>query len=84
MLDHRKDCRVKLDGPATIYDKQGNFFSSCIVRDFSNNGGRLELAKEAPLPAYFFLSLMPDGSSRRLCSKVWQIVRMAGVRFVQK
>jgi hypothetical protein len=27
---------------------------------------------------------MPDGSVRRLCSKVWQLALVAGVRFVEK
>jgi hypothetical protein len=30
------------------------------------------------------MSLLPDGSGRRLCSKVWQLALIVGVRFVEK
>lgn len=82
--DRRTDPRKTLDTPATIYHKDGSFLSPCIVRDLSKSGGRIELFKEAILPQYFLLSLLPDGSGRRLCSKVWQIHLIAGVRFVDR
>jgi hypothetical protein len=82
--NRRKDPRAALDTPATIYNKDGSFLSPCVVRDLSRSGGRIELFKEAILPQYFLLSLLPDGSGRRLCSKVWQIALIAGVRFVDK
>ena len=73
-----------LAAPATIYDKDGSFLWPCTVRDISRSGARLELFKEAALPQYFLLSLLPDGSGRRLCSKVWQLALIAGVRFAEK
>ena len=76
--------RETLNAAGTIYHKDGSFLLPCIVRDVSRTGGRLELFKEAVLPQYFLLSLMPDGSGRRLCSKVWQLAMVAGVRFVEK
>ena len=82
--DRRKDARQALAAPATIYDKDGNFLLPCTVRDLSKTGARLELFREAALPQYFLLSLLPDGGGRRLCSKVWQIALIAGVRFVEK
>jgi hypothetical protein len=82
--DRRQEPREALAAPATIYDKDRNFLLPCIVRDLSKTGGRLELFKEASLPQYFLISLLPDGSGRRLCSKVWQIGLIAGVRFVEK
>jgi len=36
------------------------------------------------LPQYFLLSVTPDGAARRLCSKVWQLALIAGVRFVER
>ena len=72
------------DAPGTLYDKDGNFLLPCTIRDLSRSGGRLELFKDAALPRYFYLSTMPDGSVRRLCSKVWQLALIAGVRFVEK
>jgi hypothetical protein len=83
-VERRKDSRATLDTPATIYDKDGNFLLPCKIRDLSKTGGRLELFKEAVLPRYFLMSLLPDGSGRRLCSKVWQLSLIAGVRFVEK
>jgi hypothetical protein len=82
--DRRRDSRETLNAPGTIYQKDGSFLLPCTVRDISRSGGRLELFKEAMLPQYFLLSLMPDGSSRRLCSKVWQLALIAGVRFVER
>ena len=82
--DRRGEPREALAAPATIYDKSGSFLLPCIIRDLSRTGGRLELFKEALLPQYFFLSMLPDGGGRRLCSKVWQLALIAGVRFVEK
>jgi hypothetical protein len=82
--DRRRDPRETLAAPGTIYDKGGSFLLPCTIRDLSRSGGRLELFKEAVLPQYFLLSMMPDGSARRLCSKVWQLAMVAGVRFVEK
>jgi hypothetical protein len=82
--ERRQDSRQTLDTPATIYDKDGNFLLPCKIRDLSKTGGRLELFKEAVLPQYFLMSLLPDGSGRRLCSKVWQVALIVGVRFVEK
>lgn len=82
--DRRRDHRQALATPATVYDKDGNFLFPCVVRDLSKTGGRLELFKEAALPQYFLISLLPDGSGRRLCSKVWQLALIVGVRFAEK
>jgi len=82
--ERRREPRETLDTPATIYDKDGTFLLPCIIRDLSKTGGRLELFKEAVLPQYFLMSLLPDGSGRRLCSRVWQVALAAGVRFVDK
>jgi DNA-directed RNA polymerase subunit RPC12/RpoP len=82
--ERRRDSRETLNAAGTIYQKDGSFLLPCTVRDISRSGGRLELFKETVLPQYFLLSLMPDGSSRRLCSKVWQIASVAGLRFVER
>ena len=63
--------------------KDEHFLLPCVVKDLSRNGGRVELFKESVLPKYFLLSMMPDGSEPRLCSKVWQLARVAGIRFVE-
>ena len=80
----RREPREALAAPATIFDKDGNFLLPCTIRDLSKSGGRLELFKETALPQYFLMSLLPDGSGRRLCSKVWQLALIAGVRFTDK
>ena len=82
--DRRRDPRQGLTMPATIYEKDGSFLLPCTIRDLSKSGGRLELFKEALLPQYFLLSMLPDGGGRRLCSKVWQVALIVGVRFVEK
>jgi hypothetical protein len=81
--ERRKDPREATSTPATIYDKAGSFLLPCVVRDLSRSGARLELFKDAVLPQYVRVSLLPDGGGRRLCSKVWQVARVAGVRFVE-
>jgi len=80
----RKEPRSALAAPATIYDKDGSFLLPCTIRDLSRSGARLELFKESILPQYFLLSMLPDGSGRRLCSKVWQLSQVAGVRFAEE
>jgi hypothetical protein len=82
--ERRRDTRETLDTPATIYEKDGSFLLPCKIRDLSRSGGRVELFKEAILPQYFLMSLLPDGSGRRLSSKVWQLALIVGVRFVEK
>jgi len=82
--DRRQDPREVFATPATIYDKEGTFLLPCVLRDLSKSGGRLELYKETILPQYFLISLLPDGSGRRLCSKVWQLGLAVGVRFIEK
>ena len=57
--DRRKATRQALAAPATIYDKDGNFLLPCTIRDLSKTGARLELFREAALPQYFLLSLLP-------------------------
>lgn len=82
--ERRREARETLATPASIYNKDGSFLLPCTVRDLSRSGGRIELFKEAALPQYFLISLLPDGSGRRLCSRVWQIALIAGVRFVEE
>jgi hypothetical protein len=82
--ESRRAPREVLAAPATIYDKDGNFLLPCTIRDLSKTGARLELFKDTPLPQYFLVSLLPDGSGRRLCSKVWQLAMIAGVRFAER
>jgi hypothetical protein len=81
--DRRKDPREAKSTPATVYDKAGDFLLPCVVRDLSRSGAKLELFKEASLPQYVRVSLLPDGGGRRLCSKVWQVGLVVGVRFVE-
>jgi len=82
--DRRKEARDAVTAAAVLYDKDGNFLWPCTVRDLSKSGARLELPDEATLPQYVLLSMTPDGSDRRLCSKVWQLALIAGVRFADK
>ena len=83
-MERRQEPRELFAAPGAIFCKAGDFLFSCVMRDFSANGGRLELSEEAVLPRYFLLSLMPDGSNRQLCSKVWQLGHAVGVRFIEK
>lgn len=82
--NRRREPRAAISAPATLYDKDGRFHAPCIIRDLSRSGARLELFKEATLPRYFLVSMLPDGGGRRLCSKIWQLALIVGVRFVDR
>lgn len=84
LANARQEPRESLAAQGTLYHRDGTFLFPCGLRDLSHSGAKLELPNEATLPRYFFLSLMPDGSGRRLCSKIWQIDLLAGVRFIDK
>ena len=82
--ERRSEPREALAAAATLYDKGGSFLMPCTIRDLSRSGARLELSKEAALPQYFLLSMLPDGGGRRLSSKIWQLGLIVGVRFVER
>ena len=82
--NRREEFRKKCSIGGIIYDADGNFVMRCTASDLSASGTRLKLSEDAVLPRYILLSLTPDGSARRLCSKVWQLSQIADVRFVQK
>ena len=82
--ERRKESRETRSAAAMICDADGRFIMRCIASEFSASGAHLKLSEDAQLPRYFLLSLAPDGSAPRLCSKVWQLALTAGVRFVQK
>jgi hypothetical protein len=84
IAERRLDSREQVTVTVPLFDKQGGFLFPCKVLDSSQNGVRIELFKEAALPQYFFLSMMPDGGARRLCSRIWQLGRVAGVRYAER
>src|SRR4051794_16630054 len=85
MQNSRRQADRELFGAAgTLFCKNGNVLSSCVMRDFSSSGGQFELSEGTVLPRYFLLSLMPDGSQSQLCGKLWQLGCIVGVRFIQQ
>jgi hypothetical protein len=53
----------------------------CLVRDFTDDGARLEFAAPVELPESFRVQLVSD-NSRRAAELMWQRGQSAGVRFV--
>ena len=80
----RKSQRHILTASGMVYDVKGNLLMSCVVRDMSATGAKLELARDEPLPKSFLLSLTRDGMVRRACGVAWQLATVAGVRFSGK
>ena len=66
--------------------KEGGFGQRDLVAGIPKRSRRPATAPEPPPgpSAAAVPSAAPDGSVRRLCSKVWQLALIAGVRFVEK
>jgi hypothetical protein len=80
----RQEPREAFAGQGTLYHNDGTLLFLCNLRDLSPSGAKLELLSEGTLPRFFWLSLLPDGSARRLCSKIWQLDLVVGVCFIEK
>jgi hypothetical protein len=71
--------KSSLDG--MLYDSQGNPLGQVTLRNISETGAQVEMAKQVELPPVFLLSLTRGGGVRRLCTKVWQSAALAGLSF---
>jgi len=81
MNSGRKSVRRNVFQTAAVYDEAGKLVVSCVVRDVSATGARLELRNDVPLPRSFSLALTRDATVRRSCETVWQLSIVAGVSF---
>jgi PilZ domain len=84
LANARQEPRETFAAQGTLYHSDGTLLFLCGLRDLSRSGAKLELLNKTTLPRFFWLSLMPDGSARRLCSKIWQLDLLVGVRFIEK
>jgi hypothetical protein len=53
----------------------------CLMRDRSEDGGRIVFSGPTPIPHEFDLTIQRDGLSRR-ARVVWRLEREAGVAFI--
>jgi hypothetical protein len=78
--DRRISPRVRTADKAKVVSDQGEW--DCIIKDRSEGGSRLLFRKPAPLPPFFTLVKLADGSRHRV-RLVWTAANEAGVAFVE-
>lgn len=80
MEERRRFLRLPANDPAKITIEGGARTIDCIVVDFSLRGARLEIDRQAELPARFNILLSSDGITRA-CRLIWRLENRAGVEF---
>jgi hypothetical protein len=78
-LNKRRAARRKVAGPALIIGP--GVEASCVIRDLSATGAKLEVASSEKLPPAFNLLLLKTNSSRHVLLR-WRRGDFAGVQFV--
>jgi hypothetical protein len=78
MVENRNSFRYRTSRPAKIILIGGGTIT-CMVRDLSTRGARLELPEPTKLPEEFFLLI---GGDRFRCRPVWQDEKIVGVQYV--
>lgn len=68
--DGRKAKRQPVEHDATIYTASGETIAKCTLRNVSETGAQIELARETHLPKNFVLSLSFKGAVYRRCEMV--------------
>ena len=82
MLERRRFQRTIVFKAASLI-LIGRATISCIVRDLSNHGARLQLSSTTDLPDEFELTF-DSGHTLRKCRVAWQTLTNVGVSFVQQ
>jgi hypothetical protein len=77
--DKRRAPRQRVTGPALILGPKLEV--SCIIRDLSSTGAKVEVAASVKLPPAFNLLLIKTNSSRHVLLR-WRKGDYAGVEFV--
>jgi hypothetical protein len=81
MEDRRRSSRHKTLKGARIVFNNGSSSLSCIVRDLSDGGAKLELESSLGVPASFSVYLNLGGDPIE-CAVTWRHEKAIGVRFV--
>jgi hypothetical protein len=83
----RKSDRVQFQQayPANLMGVDGTWRRSCVMRDVSSTGARLEIkgSTEVLQAKEFFLVLSSTGLAFRRCELVWLDGTIAGIRFLE-
>ena len=77
--ENRRAARQRVTGPALILGPKLEV--SCIIRDLSSTGARVEVPSVVKLPPAFNLLLLKTNSSRHVLLR-WRRGDFAGVEFV--
>ncbi len=77
----RQSNRVASAIDGVIYNLEGSPLSLCVVRDVSASGAKLQLPEDYAVPRFFLLGLSYDAGEKHLCTKIWQLEGLAGIRF---
>jgi len=80
----RKYPRISFEKPVTLLAPNVGRLGTAVIENISPGGALLRLDAEEwiHLPLYFFITLTPDGSVRRLCELIWRENRKVGVKFL--
>jgi hypothetical protein len=81
-LQMRRSERTPSNGCAVIRTEDASLTVSCIVRNLSEDGAKLLVEEQTPLPPEFILFLRPNSMIGRRCRTIWRIGNKIGVRFV--
>jgi hypothetical protein len=84
--ENRKSNRVRLehDYPVNLMGVDGTWRRSCILRDISTTGAKLDVegTTEVLRAREFFLLLSSTGLAFRRCELVWIDGSQVGIRFI--
>jgi hypothetical protein len=87
-FEKRKHTRRMMVQPVAILRPDGELVCECTLRDVSDTGARLKLAKQVSsaidIPQEFILSLSKRGNIFRQCETVWRQGDELGVRFISR
>jgi hypothetical protein len=84
MAERRKNFRVEWNSSASIYDCEGNWEYSCVVKDLSNGGAKITAIPVSDIPDQFMLRIVRGPRGRRKCHVLWRTADALGVEFMDQ
>jgi hypothetical protein len=82
--ERRKNFRVEWNSSASIYDCDGNWGHSCVVKDLSNGGAKITAVPVSDVPDQFMLRIARGSRGTRKCHVLWRSPDALGVEFTDR